>query len=312
MKAKTLMNRIIIVGGLSACLLLGGCGAGQTADVASAESTVAATQESTETPTESTEATVETVTAEAAQTEAQLPDGVYTAEFSTDSSMFHVSEACDGKGTLTVKDGVMTIHISLGSKKILNLYPGLAEDAAKDGAVLLQPTTDTVTYSDGMTEEVYGFDVPVPVIGEEFDLALIGTKGKWYDHKVVVSDPVAEGAADTFDLSAVEDGSYTIELTMEGGSGRAGIQSPAQITVADGTVTATLEWSSPNYDYMLVNGEKYLPVNTEGNSVFEVPVEALDAPITMIGDTVAMSTPHEVEYTVTFHSDTLQSAESGK
>ena len=314
MKAKTLMNKIIIVGGLSACLLLGGCGAGQAADATSAESTVAA-QESTAAQTESAEAiagTTEAAATETAQNEAQLPDGVYTAEFSTDSSMFHVSEACDGKGTLMVKDGVMTIHISLGSKKILNLYPGLAEDAAKDGAVLLEPTTDTVTYSDGMTEEVYGFDVPVPVIGEEFDLALIGTKGKWYDHKVKVSDPVAEGAADTFDLSAVEDGSYTIELTMEGGSGRASIQSPAQLAITAGAATATLEWSSPNYDYMLVNGEKYLPVNTEGNSVFEVPVEALDAPLTMIGDTVAMSTPHEVEYTVTFHSDTLQNAESGK
>lgn len=310
MKAKTLMNKIIIVGGLSACLLLGGCGAGQAADATSAESTFAA-QESTVTPTESTE-TAETVSTETAQNEAQLPDGVYTAEFSTDSSMFHVSEACDGKGTLMVKDGVMTIHISLGSKKILNLYPGLAEDAAKDGAVLLEPTTDTVTYSDGMTEEVYGFDVPVPVIGEEFDLALIGTKGKWYDHKVKVSDPVAEGTADTFDLSTVEDGSYTIELTMEGGSGRASIQSPAQLAIADGAATAILEWSSPNYDYMLVNSEKYLPVNTEGNSVFEVPVEALDVPLTMIGDTVAMSTPHEVEYTVTFHSETLESAESGK
>lgn len=314
MKAKTLMNKIIIVGGLSACLLLGGCGAGQAADATSAESTVAA-QESTAAQTESAEAiagTTEAAATETAQNEAQLPDGVYTAEFSTDSSMFHVSEACDGKGTLTVKDGVMTIHISLGSKKILNLYPGLAEDAAKDGAVLLEPTTDTVTYSDGMMEEVYGFDVPVPVIGEEFDLALIGTKGKWYDHKVKVSDPVAEGAADTFDLSTVEDGTYTIELTMEGGSGRASIQSPTQITVADGAATAILEWSSPNYDYMLVNGEKYLPVNTEGNSVFEVPVEALDVPLTMIGDTVAMSTPHEVEYTVTFHSETLESAESGK
>ena len=314
MKAKTLMNKIIIVGGLSACLLLGGCGAGQAADATSAESTVAA-QESTVTPTEITE-TAETVSTEIAQDKAQLPDGVYTAEFSTDSSMFHVSEACDGKGTLTVKDGVMTIHISLGSKKILNLYPGLAEDAAKDGAVLLEPTTDTVTYSDGMTEEVYGFDVPVPVIGEEFDLALIGTKGKWYDHKVKVSDPVAEDSREAangfFDMSALADGSYTIELTMEGGSGRASIQSPTQITVADGAATATLEWSSPNYDYMLVNGEKYLPVNTEGNSVFEVPVEALDVPLTMIGDTVAMSTPHEVEYTVTFHSETLESAESGK
>ena len=314
MKAKTVMNKIIIVGGLSACLLLGGCGAGQAADATSAESTVA-TQESTVTLTESTEA-AETVSTETTQNEAQLPDGVYTAEFSTDSSMFHVSEACDGKGTLTVKDGVMTIHISLGSKKILNLYPGLAEDAAKDGAVLLEPTTDTVTYSDGMTEEVYGFDVPVPVIGEEFDLALIGTKGKWYDHKVKVSDPVAEDSREdangSFDMSALADGSYTIELTMEGGSGRASIQSPAQLAIADGAATATLEWSSPNYDYMLVNGEKYLPVNTEGNSVFEVPVEALDAPLTMIGDTVAMSTPHEVEYTVTFHFETLQSAESGK
>jgi len=314
MKAKTLRNKIIIVCGLSACLLLGGCGAGQAADATSAESTVA-TQESTVTLTESTEA-AETVSTETTQNEAQLPDGVYTAEFSTDSSMFHVSEACDGKGTLTVKDGVMTIHISLGSKKILNLYPGLAEDAAKDGAVLLEPTTDTVTYSDGMTEEVYGFDVPVPVIGEEFDLALIGTKGKWYDHKVKVSDPVAEDSREaangSFDMSTLADGSYTIELTMEGGSGRASIQSPAQLAIADGAATATLEWSSSNYDYMLVNGEKYLPVNTEGNSVFEVPVEALDVPLTMIGDTVAMSTPHEVEYTVTFHSETLESAESGK
>ena len=318
MKAKTLMNKIIIVSGLSACLLLGGCGAGQAADATSAES-AAVTQESTAAQAESAEAiagTTEAAATETAQNEAQLPDGVYTAEFSTDSSMFHVSEACDGKGTLTVKDGVMTIHISLGSKKILNLYPGLAEDAAKDGAVLLQPTTDTVTYSDGMTEEVYGFDVPVPVIGEEFDLALIGTKGKWYDHKVKVSDPVAEDSREaangSFDMSALADGSYTIELTMGGGSGRASIQSPAQLAIADGAATATLEWSSPNYDYMLVNGEKYLPVNTEGNSVFEVPVEALDAPLTMIGDTVAMSTPHEVEYTVTFHSETLQSAESGK
>ena len=292
------------------CLLLGGCGAsGNGQATESAE--IQATQESTAATAESTETTAAAETPATAK--AQLADGIYTATFSTDSSMFHVSEACDGKGTLTVKDGEMTIHISLGSKKILNLYPGLAEDAAKDGAVLLEPTTDTVTYSDGMTEEVYGFDVPVPVIGEEFDLALIGTKGKWYDHKVIVSDPVAEGeeasSEDGFDMSTLAEGTYTIDLTMEGGSGRATIQSPAQITVTGGAVTATLEWSSPNYDYMIVDDEKYLPVNTEGNSVFEVPVTALDEALTMIGDTVAMSTPHEVEYTVTFHSDTLQSAE---
>ena len=122
--------------------------------------------------------------------EAGLADGVYDAVFTTDSSMFHVNEACEGKGVLTVENGEMTIHISLVSKNILNLYPGLAEDAQKEGAELLQPTTDEVTYSDGITEEVYGFDVPVPVIGEEFDLAIVGTKGTWYDHKVMVEDPV--------------------------------------------------------------------------------------------------------------------------
>ncbi len=310
MKNRVFVKNILITGGLMGCLLLGGCGASGN-NQATESAGIQATQESTAATAESTEATEAAETA--ANAEAQLADGIYTADFSTDSSMFHVSEACDGKGTLTVKDGEMTIHISLGSKKILNLYPGLAEDAAKEGAVLLEPTTDTVTYSDGMTEEVYGFDVPVPAIGEEFDLALIGTKGKWYDHKVVVSDPVAEGeetgSEGGFDMSTLADGMYTIDLTMEGGSGRASIQSPAQITAAGGAVTATLEWSSPNYDYMIVDGEKYLPVNTEGNSVFEVPVTALDEAIPMIGDTVAMSTPHEVEYTVTFHSDTLQSAE---
>lgn len=121
--------------------------------------------------------------------EPALEDGVYTADFDTDSSMFHVSEACDGKGMLTVEDGEMTIHISLASQNIVNLYPGLAEDAEKDGAKLLEPTVDTVTYSDGISEEVYGFDVPVPALDEEFDLALIGTKGVWYDHKVSVSNP---------------------------------------------------------------------------------------------------------------------------
>ena len=200
--------------------------------------------------------------AEKEETKAPIEDGTYTAEFKTGSSMFHVNDAYDDKGTLTVKDGKMTIHISLVSKNIVNLFPGTIKDAKKKGAKLLQPTTDTITDEngnvvtdiEGKPKEVYGFDVPVPALDKEFDLALIGTKGKWYDHKVVVSDPVtedSEGGVATFDLSTVEDGSYTIELTMEGGSGRASIQSPTQITVADGAATATLEWSSPNYDYML-------------------------------------------------------------
>ena len=293
--------------------------AGKTGDQqeAAVEETAPAAEEVTEEPEES-EAVAEVQEDTAETTQAILPDGTYDAEFSTDSSMFHVSEACDGKGVLTVENGQMTIHVSLASRKILNLYPGSAEDAQKDGAQLLEPTVDEVTYSDGLTDEVYGFDIPVPALDEEFDVALIGTKGKWYDHKVCVSNPVDISEAETAGTSAsgeasgksgipdLADGSYLVEMTFEGGSGRASIASPVTITVENQKVTASVEWSSPNYDYMLVDGEKFLPVNTEGNSVFEIPVAVFDEPVTVIGDTVAMSKPHEIEYTLTFHSDTIK------
>ena len=226
-----------------------------------------------------------------------LEDGTYTAEFDTDSSMFHVNEASDGKGTLTVEDGQMTLHISLQSKKIVNLYVGMAADAPDHEADWLQPTTDTVTYSDGTSEEVYGFDVPVEALDTDFQLAILGTKGKWYDHTVSVRNVEAQ-AAEAVETPA--DGSYTCEVTLEGGSGRATVDSPAALTVADGKMTATIVWSSPNYDYMIVDGEKYLPTNTEGNSTFEIPVSALGVPLSVVADTVAMSTPHEIEYTLTF------------
>ena len=122
--------------------------------------------------------------------EPTLADGIDTAEFRTDSSMFHVNEVYEGRGTLTVQDGQMTIHIIMPSKNIVNLFPGTAEDAQRDGAVLLQPTVESVTYPDGVTEEVYAFDIPVPALDEEFPCALVGTKGTWYDHMVSVSDPV--------------------------------------------------------------------------------------------------------------------------
>ncbi|MCR4597086.1 MAG: sirohydrochlorin cobaltochelatase [Lachnospiraceae bacterium] len=123
----------------------------------------------------------------AADSKSALADGTYPAFFTTDSSMFHVSEALDDLGELTVKNGEMTIHVSLGSKNIVNLFPGTADDAQKAGAKLLEPVTDTVKFDDGTTEDVYGFDVPVPALDKEFDLALVGTKGVWYDHKVKVT-----------------------------------------------------------------------------------------------------------------------------
>ena len=238
--------------------------------------------------------------------EPALADGVYTAEFNTDSSMFHVNEACKGKATLTVENGQMSIHISLPSKSIQNLFCGTAEDARKDGAALLQPTTDTVTYSDGLSEEVNGFDIPVPALDEEFDVAIIGTKGKWYDHKVSVTNAVLKEDDAAAPAETLADGTYTIAVTLEGGSGKANIQSPCTLTVADGKMTATIVWSSSHYDYMLVDGERCDVLSTENGSTFEIPVAALDTPLAVVGDTTAMSTPHEIDYTLTFDASSAE------
>ena len=266
--------------------LLAGCGASSTASSAASGAV-------------SSEA-VSSVASSAVET-AALPDGVYTADFDTDSSMFHANEACNGKGTLTVENGQMTFHVSLASTHIVNLYLGKASDAADHEADWLQPTTDTVTYSDGTSEEVYGFDIPVSAVDADFDLAILGTKGKWYDHVVSVRNAVQQAGT-----AVPADGTYTCEVTLEGGSGRATVESPAALTVADGKMTAIIVWSSPNYDYMIVDGEKYLPTNTEGNSTFEIPVAALDTALDVTADTVAMSTPHEIEYTLTFDSASLK------
>lgn len=282
------MKRVFscVVAASLALSLLVGCGASSTAS--SAASSAASSEAAS------------SVASSAAET-AALPDGVYTAEFDTDSSMFHANEACDGKGTLTVENGQMTFHVSLASTHIVNLYLGKASDAADHEADWLQPTTDTVTYSDGTTEEVYGFDIPVTAVDTDFDLAILGTKGKWYDHVVSVRNAVQQAGT-----AAPADGTYTCDVTLEGGSGRATVESPAALTVADGKMTATIVWSSPNYDYMIVDGEKYLPTNTEGNSTFEIPVSALDTALDVTADTVAMSTPHEIEYTLTFDSASLK------
>ena len=282
------MKRVFscVVAASLALSLLVGCGASSTAS--SAASSAASSEAAS------------SVASSAAET-AALPDGVYTAEFDTDSSMFHANEACDGKGTLTVENGQMTFHVSLASTHIVNLYLGKASDAADHEADWLQPTTDTVTYSDGTSEEVYGFDIPVSAVDADFDLAILGTKGKWYDHVVSVCNAVEQAGT-----AAPADGTYTCEVTLEGGSGRATVESPAALTVADGKMTATIVWSSPNYDYMIVDGEKYLPTNTEGNSTFEIPVAALGTPLSVVADTVAMSTPHEIEYTLTFDSASLK------
>lgn len=323
---KKRLTSLFIAALASASLLACGAQAETTTDVVAEDTTDVVADEAVDAEESAETQTDEDATDEAGNEPfvAPIEDGVYIADFDTDSSMFHVNETCDGKGMLVVQDGAMTIHITLTSQNIVNLYEGLAEDAQAEGAVLLQPTLDTVIYDDGLSEEVNGFDVAVPYLDDEFDLALIGTKGIWYDHKVSVSNPVPfdeasegtevveadEPSDEAGEAVTLEDGTYVMEVTMEGGSGRASIDTPTEVYVENGQITALIVWSSANYDYMLVGDEKFdvtMLTKEDGNeySSFVIPVEALDQNITVIGDTTAMSTPHEVEYTLYFDSTTI-------
>ena len=137
-------------------------------------------------------------------------------------------------------------------------------------------------------------------------------KEKWYDRSLCfLASSLPSDAIKTADIP--EDGEYTADVTLTGGSGRAAVESPAKIVVKDGNMTATIIWSSPNYDYMIAGGQKYLPVELDGveNSAFEIPLTGFDFEMPVKADTTAMSQPHEIDYTLNFDSTSLEGGESG-
>lgn len=109
-------------------------------------------------------------------------------------------------------------------------------------------------------------------------------------------------------LSDLADGEYAIDVTMTGGSGKATIQSPTLLTLNDGIAYASITWSSSNYDYMIIDGQKYLNESEEdANSHFTIPIADLTRDIPVIADTLAMGTPHEVQYVLTFDPASIAS-----
>ena len=106
----------------------------------------------------------------------------------------------------------------------------------------------------------------------------------------------------------MEDDTYSIEVNMIGGSGRASVSSPTWFIVKGGKAYARLLWSSSHYDYMKINGIKYENESKDGgNSTFTIPVALFDQPIRVIADTTAMGGPVEIEYELTFYKDTINS-----
>ena len=286
-------------------VLAAGCGGKNQAETLPAQSSETMSVQVSET----VEATEETAEQQSVGTEGMTPvlaselrDGVYQIQVDSSSSMFRI-EACE----LTVKDGSMTSDMKMGGTGYLKLYMGTGEEAAKAPEEKMIPFEEA---ADGS----HHFTVPVEALDKELDCAAFSKKKeKWYDRVLVFradslpADALTDAAQVTAESLGLADGCYTVEVSMEGGSGRVSVESPAKLVVKDQKAVAEIVWSSPNYDYMKVGEEKFLPVNQGGEtSVFEIPVTVFDRKMAVAADTTAMSTPHEIEYTLLFDSASIK------
>ena len=232
-----------------------------------------------------------------------LRDGTYPVEMKSSSSMFKADHV-----ELVVADGQMEAVLYMTSKAYLYMFAGTAAEAAasdETGYIQLEEAGD----------DMGTFTLPVEALDAGLSFAAFSKKKeKWYDRTLLFrvdslpAEAFLESRYTTASDLGLEDGTYTVEVALSGGSGRASVDSPAEIAVSGGTVVAKIVWSSPNYDFMVVDGQQYDPVNTEGNSVFEIPVAGFDSPVPVQADTTAMSQPHLIDYTLYFDSATITPA----
>lgn len=164
-----------------------------------------------------------------------------------------------------------------------------------------------------LPEDAVDFDLPdYDMIDKAIDLydEQNGTdsRGGESDSKVSADENQASAAkVQPVDME-MPDGKYSIEVSMTGGSGRASVTSPTWLIVKDGKGYARLLWSSSYYDYMIIGGEVYRNETTDGsNSTFTIPIADLDEPFQVIADTTAMGSGVEIEYMLTFYSNTIGS-----
>lgn len=230
----------------------------------------------------------------------QVKDGVYDITVDSSSSMFQIVSC-----KLTVANGSMTAQMTMGGTGYLYVYMGTGEQAANADESEYIPFDEDAAGAHTYTVPVEALDAGVPCA------AFSKNKEKWYDRTLVFradslpTDAFAEGVVTTAEDLSLADGAYQVDVTLEGGSGRASVESPAQMTVENGKVTATIVWSSSNYDYMKVDGVRYDAVIENDRSVFTIPVTCFDWKMAVVADTIAMSQPHEIDYALRFDSASI-------
>jgi uncharacterized protein YceK len=230
-----------------------------------------------------------------------LNDGTYPITVTTSSAMFPVKEC-----SLTAEKGKMTAVMTMSGTGYLYVFMGTGLEAAK------ADKSEYIPFGEDENGK-HTFTVPVEALNAGIDCAAFSKKKqKWYNRKIcfradsLPEEAFAEDVLHTAENLGLKDGDYNIEVTLGGGTGRSEITSPTSLKVEDGKCTAVITWSSPNYDYMLVDDERYDRVNAEGNSTFEIPVKIFDMPMAVVGDTTAMSQPYEIDYTLMFDSSTIK------
>lgn len=226
-----------------------------------------------------------------------ITDGEYDITVDSSSSMFNI-ESCK----LIVADGEMTAEMTMGGNGYEYLYLGKSDEAENADEAEYIPAEER----DGASV----FTVPVEALDKKISCAAFSKRKElWYDRDLVFRadslplEALGENSFDTAESLGLEDGVYSFDVTLEGGSGKSTVQSPAKITVEGGKATAEIIWSSNKYDYMVVDGEKIMPVSTDEFSVFEIPVLGFGYKMPVSADTTAMSTPHEISYTLFFDTD---------
>ncbi|MBQ8348985.1 MAG: hypothetical protein IJY19_04970 [Ruminococcus sp.] len=297
------MKKLTSAALILALLLTVGCGKSgesseSTATAATAESTVAVAGENETVPDE-------LVIPEDMMpvTGSQIKDGTYDIKVDSSSSMFKITSC-----SLTVENGEMTAVMTMSGQGYLYVFMGKGEDA-----------TDESKYIPFVENEngEHTFTVPVEALDKGIECSAFSKKKEqWYDRTLLFNasslpaDAFKDGEITSVESLGLADGTYMIDVTLEGGSGKATVQSPAEMIVENGSASAVIIWNSPNYDYMIVDGNKFEFSGDGENAAFTIPVIGFDYKMPVTADTTAMSTPHEIEYTLFFDSSTIKSDEN--